>query len=225
MIEYLLPILAILIGHLATVWLSGSNRFNFKLILTFSGAFLLSTTVFELLPKMYDFFSPKKAGAFILLGIILQIVLEFFSKGAEHGHIHFSKESSTKLPWFLLLSVFVHAFLEGFPIAHHDTIVYGVFVHKIPIAALISSYLIQLKMKIKQVYLFLAIFGLMTPMGTLFSNAVMLNPFTINGMNAMVAGMFFHISTIILFESDKGHQFNLNKILMIVIAVAIAYFI
>ena len=44
-------------------------------------------------------------------------------------------------------------------------------------------------------------------------------------INAVVIGVFLHISTTILFESSEGHKFNLNKILAIVVAVAIAYFI
>ena len=33
------------------------------------------------------------------------------------------------------------------------------------------------------------------------------------------------ISTIILFESSEGHNFNMNKILIIVSAIVLAYFI
>jgi hypothetical protein len=41
----------------------------------------------------------------------------------------------------------------------------------------------------------------------------------------MVIGVFLHISTTILFESSEGHKFNLNKILAIIVAITIAYFI
>ena len=27
-------------------------------------------------------------GIFIMIGIVFQIILEYFSKGAEHGHVH-----------------------------------------------------------------------------------------------------------------------------------------
>ena len=38
-----------------------------------------------------------------------------------------------------------------------------------------------------------------------------------------MVGMFFHISTIILFEADEGHQFNISKIAAIVSAILIAF--
>ncbi|NNL15605.1 MAG: ZIP family metal transporter, partial [Flavobacteriaceae bacterium] len=43
-------------------------------------------------------------------------------------------------------------------------------------------------------------------------------------ISALVVGIFLHISTTILFESDKGHRFNVSKLIVIVAAVAIAYF-
>ena len=225
MIDYILPILAVVIGYGVTLWFLKSNSSNFKLILTFSGAFLLATTVFELLPEMYNYYSPKKAGVFILFGIILQIVLEFFSQGAEHGHLHFSEKNQKSLPWLVFLSLFIHALLEGFPIAQHDTILFGIFIHKIPIAALISTYLIQDQLSKGKTFLCLAIFALITPLGALISKTVAIQEPTILIINAIVAGMFFHISTIILFESDKGHKFNLNKLLVIISAVTIAFFL
>ena len=65
----------------------------------------------------------------------------------------------------------------------------------------------------------------MTPLGTIISNNVtMLSEYLIY-INAVVIGVFLHISTTILFESGEGHKFNLNKILAIIVAVAIAYYI
>ena len=44
-------------------------------------------------------------------------------------------------------------------------------------------------------------------------------------ITAIVIGMLLHIATTILFESGDGHKFNLNKILAIIVAIAIAFFI
>ncbi|MGB0185955.1 MAG: ZIP family metal transporter [Flavobacteriaceae bacterium] len=198
---------------------------NLKLLLTFSGAFLLSTTVFELLPGVYSNLSAKLTGVYILTGIILQNILELFSKGAEHGHLHHQDNQRKIFPWFLFLSLGVHAFLEGFPISAHYTIVYGVFVHKIPVAILIVSYLLISKLPKAQVVLFLFAFAFLTPLGTLTAQTVVFSDDLIYSINALVAGMFFHIATIILFEADQGHKFNLNKIVAIVTAVVIACFI
>ena len=225
MLDLLLPILAVAIGLLFILWFSESRHMNLKLLLTFSGAFLLSTTVFELLPGVYSNLNAKHTGVFILTGVILQIILEFFSKGAEHGHLHLHDDQKKIFPWFLFLSLGIHAFLEGFPISAHHTIVFGVFIHKIPVAILIVSYLLISKLPKAQVVLFLIAFAFLTPLGTLTAQAVAYSDRLVYSINALVVGMFFHIATIILFEADQGHQFNLNKIVAIVTAVVIAYFI
>jgi hypothetical protein len=44
-------------------------------------------------------------------------------------------------------------------------------------------------------------------------------------INAIVIGIFFHISTVILFESSEGHKFNLSKLVVIVLGILVAYVI
>lgn len=65
----------------------------------------------------------------------------------------------------------------------------------------------------------------MTPLGTLISNTSNLTETFAHGINAVVIGMFFHISTTILFESSDGHKFNLSKFVAIILGVGIAYLI
>lgn len=223
MFDFLLPILSVVIGLIFAVWFLESKTFNLKLLLTFSGAFLLSTTVFELLPDVYENLNAKYTGVFILSGIVLQIILEFFSNGAEHGHLHHHGKSEDRFPWLLFLSLGIHSFLEGFPISAHETIVYGVFIHKIPVAILIASYLLSSSISKIKVFLFLVAFALLTPFGALISEIVVLSNKLFYSINALVVGMFFHIATIILFEADEGHQFNVSKIAAIVFAVFIAF--
>jgi heme/copper-type cytochrome/quinol oxidase subunit 4 len=157
-------------------------------------------------------------------GILLQIILEFFSKGAEHGHVHIHKNDTT-FPWLLFISLCIHSFLEGFPIHEHNTMVYGVLIHKIPIAALITAFLLQSNYSKLHIGFFLVVFTAMTPLGTLMSNASELPTDYIFIINAIVIGIFFHISTTILFETGEGHKFNLSKLVAIVLGVGIAYFI
>jgi len=203
---------------------SRSKPLNLKLFLAFSGAFLLSTTIFELLPEVYKNVDTKQIGVFIMGGILLQILLEFYSKGAEHGHLH-HHDSNKRFPWFLFISLAIHAFFEGFPLKDHHNIIIGVVIHKIPIAVLITTYLLKSKLPKSQVVLFLVVFTLMTPLGSITAELLSISPTLIYSINAIVIGMFLHISTIILFESSEGHHFNLNKILMIIGAVVLAYFI
>ena len=121
MISFLAPILAVLFGVLIVLLVSKSKPLNLKLFLAFSGAFLLSTTIFELLPEVYSHLETKKIGVYIMGGILLQILLEFYSKGAEHGHLHHN-ESKNIFPWFLFISLGIHAFFEGFPLKDHHNI-------------------------------------------------------------------------------------------------------
>ena len=159
-----------------------------------------------------------------MCGILLQIILEFFSKGAEHGHMHIHKED-TVFPWLLFVSLCIHSFLEGFPIHQHNDMVYGVLIHKIPIATLITAFLLQSSFNKIQIVSFLVVFAVMTPLGTYISNNTAFVTDYIDAINAIVIGIFLHISTTILFETGEGHKFNLSKLVAICLGVLIAYFI
>lgn len=222
--KFLFPIYAVALGVLLVLLNKNKNARHFKLLLSFSGAFLLAITLFELLPEVYSHLNSKWTGVLIMCGIVLQIFLESLSKGAEHGHIH-KLDKDQKFPWLLFISLCLHSLLEGFPIHQHNDMVYGVLIHKIPIAMLITGFLVESKFSKPQMIAFLAVFALMTPLGTWFSNEIpQLAEYTLY-INALVIGIFLHISTIILFESSEGHKFNIAKLLTIVIAVAIAYWI
>jgi len=221
---YLLPIFAVVIGVILALINKKQNTLNTKLLLSFSGAFLLALTLFDLLPEVYEHIEAKRTGLYIMSGILLQIVLEFFSKGAEHGHVHIHK-NETVFPWLLFISLCIHSFLEGFPIHQHNDMVYGVLVHKIPIAALITAFLLQSNNSKLHIAFFLLVFTAMTPLGTLISNTSELATNHIYTINAIVIGIFFHISTTILFETGEGHKFNLSKLVAIILGVGIAYFI
>ena len=222
--KYLFPIYAIIIGVVIAFLTKKQKSIYTKLLLSFSGAFLLALTLFDLLPEVYNHLEAKKTGLFIMCGILLQIILEFLSKGAEHGHVHIHRKDA-KFPWLLFISLCIHSFLEGFPIHQHNDMVYGVVIHKIPIAALLTSFLLQSKYAKKQTIAFLVIFAAMTPLGTLVSNTTSLSPNLIVSINAVAIGIFLHISTTILFETGEGHKFNLSKLVAIGLGVLIAYFI
>lgn len=224
MISYILPILAVVIGIVIALISQKQNSLYTKLLLSFSGAFLLALTLFDLLPEVYHHLDAKHTGLYIMCGILLQIILEFFSKGAEHGHVHIHKHE-TKFPWLLFISLSIHSFLEGFPIHQHNDMVYGVLIHKIPIAALIMSFLLQSHYNKFQITGFVVVFAFMTPLGTFISNNTALVSDYVNIINAVVIGIFFHISTTILFETGEGHKFNLSKLIAICLGVIIAYFI
>jgi zinc transporter ZupT len=221
---YILPVLGVLLSFLFVVITKPQKNEYFKLLLAFSGAFLLALTIFELLPEVYTHIDPKIIGIFIMLGILFQIFLEFFSKGAEHGHVHISKES-TNFPWLLFISLCIHSLLEGLPVGSNDTIIYGILIHKIPIAIILSIFLLGSNIKRIHAGLFMVLFSVTTPIGTFLAHTVeILSTYAVY-LNALVIGVFLHISTVILFESSEGHKFNLRKLLVIIFGITIAYFL
>jgi zinc transporter ZupT len=221
--SFILPILAVLIGYVFVLVFKPSKQKNLKLLLAFSGAFLLSITVFNFLPEVYNDNS-KTVGLFIMIGVLLQIVLEFFSKGAEHGHVHIHKNTST-FPWLLFISLSIHSVLEGVPIEAHHSLIYGVIIHKLPVAIILSTFFLASDLSRTKILFFLTLFALMTPLGMLLSQEVAVFKLYYTEISALVIGIFLHISTIILFESSEGHKFNLSKLLVILVAIVIAYYI
>ncbi len=220
---YILPLLSVLIGFFISLLIKPSSSLGFKLLLSFSGAYLLSVTVFELLPEVYSSDS-EKVGLFIMLGLLLQIVLEFISKGVEHGHLH-QNETTDRFPYLLLISLSIHAFLEGFPLNNSDHLLNGVVIHHIPVAAILSTFLLRSKISRFQVLFFLCIFAIMTPLGswTQANFEVVSNYDTY--INAVVIGIFLHVSTTILFEASKNHRFNASKLGVIIFGILLAYFL
>lgn len=196
---------------------------NIKLLLAFSGAFLLSMTFFELLPSVYNGHEPRIIALYILGGILLQVFLEFFSKGAEHGHMHVHVKEN-QFPYMLFLSLSIHALVEGVPIHDNDAILYGIIIHKIPIAIILSIFLINSKMKLGTTLLFIGAFSLMTPLGSYISTSPWMTQYG-DLLTSLAIGVFFHISTIILFESSQGHAFNLRKLVVIILGIGMAYLI
>ncbi len=220
--NYFLPIIAVLLSFLLIIIAKPKNKEHFKLLLAFSGAFLLALTMFELFPSVYAGSNPKTVGLFVMLGILLQIFLEFFSKGAEHGHVHLDREKSS-FPWLLFLSLSIHSFLEGFPVEHHGHILYGILVHKVPIAIILSIFLLDSKIPLSKAIFFIALFSLMTPFGSYIAANFEWVTRYYTEINGLVIGVFLHISTVILFESSEGHKFNLRKLIVIILGITIAY--
>lgn len=218
---YILPFAAVAIGYFISKFLKPGSSTAFQLLLSFSGAFLLSVTVFELLPEVFDS-GVEEVGIFIMAGLLLQIFLEFLSKGVEHGHMH-HHEDRVKFPFLLLFSLSLHALLEGFPLSSSDDLLHGVMIHKIPVAAILSSFLLHSKIGKFKSFLFLGIFALMTPMGSWINSAFEISEAISAYISAAVIGIFLHVSTTILFEASKNHSFNASKLAIVVLGIILAY--
>lgn len=223
---------AILGGSLIFLFKENQNR-KLKLVLSFSGAYLFSITVLHLLPEVYSV-SNHYIGLYILIGFAFQIILEQFSEGIEHGHIHLHDHHHNKaFPWGIMLSLSLHAFLEGMPLVNHqdshvdEPLLYGIALHHIPAAFALTSVLKGSHLSRTKILVFLMLFALMTPMGSFTANWMQemstenLNVY-FNNMMGIVIGIFLHISTTILFESNVDHRFNLYKTIAIILGAGIA---
>jgi len=219
---YLVLIASVIVGIIIVYGLKPSNK-TVQLLLSFSGAYLLAISILHLLPEVYAVYN-KTIGIYILLGLLLQLILDFFSKGAEHGHIHITNTSI--FPWALFISLCIHAFMEGIPLAHnlhHEHLLWAIVVHKIPIAIILGTFFVKSTIPKKFAVLFLLVFALMSPLGSFIGeNSQFLIRYKSEIM-AIIIGVFLHISTIILFESSKDHKFNLLKFTAILIGMSVAF--
>jgi zinc transporter ZupT len=235
---YIFPFIAVLIGYLIANFIQPKNKKNLKLLLAFSGAFLLSLTVMHLLPEVYEAESllheghnheghshgTNTIGIFIMIGIVFQIILEYFSKGAEHGHVHGHDKMNT-IPWLLFFSLCLHALLEGMPISQHNELAYGIAIHHFPIAIILTLFFINAELNKKAILFFMLIFAFMTPLGTYISSNLSFLTEYYTQISGVVIGILFHISSTIIFESSEGHKFNLTKLIAIILGIVLAVFV
>lgn len=217
--SYQILFLSVLLGALI-VYVWNPNKLATRLLLAFSGAYLLSVTILHLLPEVFlESKNTNITGILIISGILIQFILESFSKGAEHGHIHVHSKTN-KLPLLLFISLCIHAFSEGLPIHNsNDNILLAVVVHKIPIAVVLTAFLRANKTSVTKTIIYLFIFAIMSPLGLFLSEKIALLTQYENDINAVIIGVFLHISTVILFESTENHKFNIQKFTVIIIGV------
>ena len=219
---YIALILSVLVGIFIVFGLKPNNK-TVQLLLAFSGAYLLSITTLHLFPEVYATKS-SNVGVFILVGLLFQIILDFFSKGAEHGHIHVHDD--TLFPWALFLSLCIHAFLEGIPLGHshnHEYLLWAIVIHNVPISIILGTFFMKSQISKNNAILFMLLFSLMSPLGSLAGEhlEILMNYKT--EITAIIIGIFLHISTIILFETSKDHKFNLLKFVAILVGMIVAY--
>ncbi|MFN5910279.1 MAG: ZIP family metal transporter [Bacteroidota bacterium] len=231
---------SVILGGFSVTYLKQTNKAQvIKLLLAFSGGFLLSIAFTHFIPDLYHDGS-SSIGIYILLGFLIQLLLEFFSGGIEHGHVHVHKGQA--MPWGLFISLSVHSILEGIPLGHqlmgietHDghshggdsSLLLGIVFHQLPVAIALMTLLTNTRLSLLKSWMVLLLFGIMTPLGTVVGLTT--EPGQI-GLDfhiilAVVVGMFLHISTTIIFETSENHKFNLLKLLSIFVGCALAFFI
>lgn len=223
-----------LFGGLLAFPLAKVSIVKFKTILTFSGSYLFSLTIIHLLPEVFSManqeVSTTQIGTFLLIGFFIQKVLEYFTEGIEHGHMHTHDHSFSAMSVVLALSI--HSFLEGTVLTHHHhvenhhhggSMLLGIVFHKIPAAFVLTTILLAQLNNKKRTLIYLLLFVIASPLGLLVSNYLNAQELLSGSMFiylfAMVAGNFLHISTTIFYESNPEHHFNLSKVLAILLGV------
>jgi len=205
-----------------------NNQNAFKLVLSFSGSYLFSITLLHILPEIYtNATNPMVVGIFILLGFFLQLILSFFAQGVEHGHLHHAHGHDHVLPLSVILSISLHAFLEGNMLIHpyhqHDmaenrSLMTGLVLHKIPEAFALLSILYGYHTNRLFALGIFIIYALLSPLGMMTGNYAYvmqwLTPAAMGYLFAIIAGNFMHISTIIFFESSPRHELKTSSTLV-----------
>lgn len=219
--------IAVLVGGGAS-YIVNTKSALFKLTLAFSGAFLFGTLMTHLLPEV---FQNSSGGLWVLLGFGVQLLLDFISKGLEHGHLH---THENRIPVLPLVGLFIHAFIEGMPLgldnimhdhAHdHGTngLLWSVAMHKIPIALLVATALRSAGLKTWKVVLGILLFALSSPLGNAMGISLELDPASFLPVLGLATGLLLHVSTTILFESAANHQFNAMKMLVVAVGIALS---
>jgi zinc transporter ZupT len=225
----ILFVVAIAGGSLAYLIPEGKeNNSGFKLSLVFAGSYLFSITILHLIPNLYlQNENTLQVGVFILIGFFFQQILEYFTSGIEHGHLH-QKSSShhhhSAAAFSAVIALSIHAFLEGTLISNPlnsdertTSIMIGIILHKVPAAfALMSVILCHTSSKSKALPMLL-IFAIASPLGVILAQLGVSNQWVSSSLFgilfAIVCGSFLHISTTIVFESSPQHAFNYKKLL------------
>ncbi|MFI5163143.1 MAG: ZIP family metal transporter [Sphingobacteriales bacterium] len=215
-------------GGVSVFLFKGDNHKTLKLVLSFSGAYLFGITVLHLIPDAYHG-NDNYVGVFILIGFLFQIVLEQFSDGVEHGHMHIPGAGHIAFPLGILISLCIHAFLEGMPLAegNQNQLVYGIALHHVPAAFALATVLLANKQSKGKTIFFVVLFAIMAPAGYFFSDELSAGGIGnlqkyYSRIMGIVIGIFLHISTTILFEQGSDHKFNLRKMIAVLLGVGIA---
>lgn len=213
----------------------GGERYGraLPLLLSFGGAYLLGVAALELLPEVFSGTASRQdAGLWLLLGFVVQLMLEGLSQGVEHGHVHAHRGAGYGYAIGIMAGLGLHAFFEGLPLgagygaAHTDHLLVGIVLHKLPAAFALGLLLRRSDYSRGFIWGCLVLFALLSPLGALLGEAVSIIPHWRTRILAAVVGSLLHISTTILFEADGGRSHGLSplKYAVVLIGLAVAYF-
>ena len=248
------------------VWVAlipGGKRVSPKItscITIFGGAFLFASCFINLVPHIflgddpYRFVTPGihfKIAASVMVGFLIQLLLEQLTRGAEHGHNHcpcceeeaeahehhhphhahqgHCHNNSVHPVTGLIIGLSIHAFLEGMPLVDldgdiHQGLLYGIVLHNIPIALVLVGLFLNNRYGFWRSFSLLLLFAVMTPLGSLLNLYLLPPNETLQSIiMGIVVGILLHVSVNILFDHDHNN-FTVAKLLLIILAFVAAYF-
>jgi zinc and cadmium transporter len=229
LLQTLLLFLAAFLGGMVVLIIRRPNPASWRLPLIFSGGYLFAITFLHILPELFVLHANARlAGLYVLVGFFLQLVLERFSQGVEHGHLYDTDQGEhqhTIAPLTLMAALFLHAFSDGIILNdpsvclnhHHgaNTLLIGILLHKVPESFALVSILTKLVNSRRKILIYLFIFALAAPLGLLGSSYVSQQqwfPTQISlALWGIVSGSLVHIATTIFFEASPCHQPNTRK--------------
>lgn len=215
------------------------------LISGFTGAFVLGIIVFHMLPEAYEGgLSATVIGFCIMGGLLIQAVLDFFTKGVDHGHTH--TESCThshrhsgekvdnSLTIGMFVSLFLHTFLESTPILAGDVhghdhahgildiggvspLLLSIALHTIPMAIVLYILVLRSVRSKTKAMLLMLLFGLSGPLGMFVGAHTEIFHEYYYAALAVVVGILLHVSSVMLFDCDMAAYGKVRKLVIIVL--------
>ena len=233
-LQIVILFLSVFLSGLLVISLPKLKTSTFNFLLTLVGSYLLSLTILHLLPDLFAFHaSTYFVGLYVLGGFFLQLLLDIFTKGVEHGHMEHKQQDYSKIsPLGLFISLCIHAFLDGV-ILNNATLVIptsvsmsintrlliGMLFHKASEAFALVSVLKNILNRRSLVFKYLLGFSLASPFGLWFSKycsqSLLFNQKIFIALAAMAVGNLLHISTTIFSESIPHHRVDRKTILAI----------
>ena len=234
--SYLILFLSVAVGAVLVMFWQPRDRRTVKMLTAFGGAYILAVTSMHLLPEVFGHDAGeivteemadrgKFMGLWLLAGFFVQLILDYFSQGIEHGHAHHHAHDG-RVPWGMLIGLCLHAYLEGTPLAVsggvHDALLVSIVMHNVPVSLVFMSLLLHNGLSRGRALLVMVAFASMSPLGML--TAELAEPLAQyeRELLAVVIGIFLHIATTILFETGEEHRFNIQKFLAILAGAGIA---
>jgi zinc and cadmium transporter len=232
--DYLILLSSIALGALTVFWFRLTDARRVKLLNAFTGAYLIALVMLHLLPDLYEAeagvpLRPLLIGGFILFGFFLQIAMDSISMGIEHGHAH---EIEGRMAFGILAGLCLHAFVEALALgqtgdhhsahqhAQHHFLLVSIVVHNFPISIALLGMLLQSGMKKSSALLCLGLFAAMAPIGMFVSSITGLAEYS-RYLMAIVIGIFMHISTTILFETEDQHRISRTKLFAVIVGLVL----